>query len=197
MKPKDDLHRGERIRTDEGLVLRRSLHSETDVRLTIFLRQYGKVMATAKAGCQFQSRLKVLLEPFSDVDIQIFLPEHRSFGRLIGGRLKRSYPHLRKNVKIYQRACQCCETLDLLLPSRAPSQDLFDLLKTTLSHLDQGADPDLAWMWFVAQLLKLTGHGDHSAHVRDPQKHSMTFLESRLEEILPRKLKSLVPLSEV
>jgi DNA repair protein RecO len=184
-----------------GLVLRRVRHLDSDFKLTILLRDFGKVAAISKGGQRLLSKLKAVQEPFSEGDFQLFVPPHGTNGRLTGGRLINSHQNLRQNYEAFNAACRCCEVVEMLLPFRAPSPDVYDILRESLQSLQSSGSPKPSplhdWVLFIVQILKVLGHGDvseqASRYLADaPLERCVTFVEAELERILPWRLKSAV-----
>jgi len=207
------------LTTTQGIVLQRNRHMEHDLRLKLFSKLEGKLITTVKGGQRPTSKLRVLHEPFTWGDYQIYLPPHKVYARLIGGKLIASNQFLRQNYQIFHLASQCCEIIDLLFPYRAPSADVFDILAYTLQNLQTSEFPRVEWILFQVRLLKALGHGDHFPeilkflHPKERiqldlwQKNSgsiagknlisdqsvgrcTSFLQRELQDLLPRKLKS-------
>jgi DNA repair protein RecO len=184
--------------TESALVLRRNRHLEHDARLIVLLRNEGKVLVTIKGAARMSSRLRVFQEPFTRADMQLYLPPQGLYARLIQGTLVRTHQHLRQNPSAFHAACRAVETVDVLLPFRAPSPEAFDILEHTLDALDKSAHVTTEWVLFVLRLLKALGHGDHSKevlkwlHPDNPtsMERAVTAVEAELERVLPRKLKS-------
>ncbi len=164
-----------------GLVLRRNKHLETDVHLHLFMKETGKVYATVKGGQRFSSKLKSLQEPFTLAEFQVYR------------QIQESHQFLRTDYKSFLVASKCCEVIDALLPFRAPSPDVFDILHHTLQGFQSIPEPERVWIRFVVELLENLGHGDMSKDLNQRSLgYSLAYVESRLESILPWKLKSEV-----
>lgn len=177
--------------TSLGVVLRRARHMENDMRLTLFLRDVGKVFVVAKGGQKSSSKLKAFYDLFTEAEFQIYIAPHGLHGRLTGGKLQDSHTGLRQSVEAFQMACQCCEVVDALVPFRAPSPVLFQVLSETLDNLSHGHDEDVVWVTFLTQMLKCLGHGDFSSEIRDQSlPAARELVEGHLSQILPWKLKS-------
>ncbi len=184
--------------TESALVLRRTRHLEHDARLTVLLRNEGKVMVTIKSAAKPKSRLRVFQEPFTRADLQLFLPPHGLYARLLQGTLINTHPNLRQNPLAFHAACRAAETVDVLLPFRAPAPEAFDILEHALQALNNSGNVTVEWALFALRLLKALGHGDHSQevlkwlHPDNPtsMERAITALEAELERVLPRKLKS-------
>lgn len=184
--------------SEPALVLHRAKHLEHDVRLRVLLRNEGKVLVIIKGALRPRSKLRVFQEPFTRADLQLFLPPHGVYARLIQGSLVKTHQLLRHNPNAFYTACRAVETVDALLPLRAPAPEAFDILEHVLSALENSSNVTVEWVLFVLRLLKALGHGDHSKevlkwlHPDDPNAmvRCQTALEAELERVLPRKLKS-------
>ena len=183
-----------------GIVLRRVRHLDDDFKLTVLLRDAGKVMAVSKGGQRMASKLKSVQEPFVEAEFQVFAPPHGVNGRLAGGRLLDSHRALRSNIDAFNIACRCCEVVEMLLPYRAPSPDVYDILRASLQSLQSMDGPALSplhqWVLFVVQILHVLGHGDVSETARRllseaPLERCVAHVDAELERILPYRLKSV------
>ena len=209
--------------TDMGLILRRSTSLDDDVKVTVLLKTHGKITAIMKGARRSKMKLKTLLEPFTEADYQVFAPGHATQGRLINGSLKNSHSRIRTSVPAFSTACRMCEVIDLLIPQRMPSPEVFDILRLSFRWLDQMCPVQSVWIFFAGRLLKNLGYGDmvdglmpsvpesEREHLRsilcapvdqanagpielpDGVMDPWTVLiDSRLDELLPRGLKSSV-----
>lgn len=177
--------------TDSGIILRRTRHLDDDARLTVFLREHGKMSVISKSSIQLKSKLKSLQEPFSEADLQIYLPPHGVRGRLTGGKLINSHEPLRRSYEAYVIASSCCEVVDTLVPFRAPSPEVFDILRDTLAALEAPGAGREQWIRFVEKLLKSMGHGDITPQTTEGSlERRFAVVNGELEKILPWRLKS-------
>lgn len=187
--------------SSRGLVLRRVRHLDDDFKLTLFLRDAGKVLAISKGGQKMASKLKAVQQPFVEADFHLFIPPHGVNGRLVSGRLLDSHERLSSNLDAFQMACQCCEVVEMLLPFRAPSPEVYDILRQSLQALQTLDSPSLSplreWVLFVVRMLKVLGHGDVSEQAsrllsEAPLDRCVSLVNAELERILPWRLKSAV-----
>lgn len=177
--------------SDKGLVLRRKRHLENDTRLTVLLREHGKFSLISKGTALLKSKLKALQEPFSEIDIQVFVPLQGTHGRLVAGKLLHSFDRIRSSFEAFLVASTCCEVVEMLVPFRAPSPEVFDILQDAFSHLEMSQDIREDWVRFCQALLKSLGHGDISEKLENmssSQRFDVALGE--LEQILPWRLKS-------
>src|SRR4051812_46529736 len=104
-----------------GFVLRRRKHLEHDVRLSIFLKDFGKVLVLLKGALKMGAKLKSFQEPFTAANFQLSIPPHGSYARLIGAEYVSSNQHLSRHMSSFEIANKCCEMVDVMIPFRAPS----------------------------------------------------------------------------
>jgi DNA repair protein RecO len=181
-----------------GIVLRRRKHLEFDAKLLVLMRDHGKVAVISRGGQRLNSKLKALHEPFTEADFQLYATHDGHNGRLASGRLVSSNIGLRRSTDAFLLACRCLEVVDLLIPYRAPSSDVYDILRRSLGEMASGFDASAAWVSFVAQVLKTLGHGDVLDQIgRLPAgsvvEESKALVERELSFVLPRRPKSDLP----
>lgn len=183
--------------TGTGLVLRRSRRGEVDVRLTVFMREVGKVLVLSKGGQRPQFKLRSLQEPFTEADFHLFVPPDNGVnGRLAGGKLIDSHQGLRTRYDAFETASRMLETVDVLVPFRAPAADVYDILRAALRTLASGMPADEEWVLFVARLLRCLGHGDIAERLLtllEPSEREAAgaALDSSTEAALPIRPASL------
>ena len=201
-----------------GIVLRRGRRAEEDVQLTVFLRATGQLLVTSRGGQRVQSKMRSLQEPFTEADYQLFAPDDGVSARLAGGKLLDSHEGLRFRMEAFETASRACEAVDALLPFRAPSADVYDILRSALRSLSGGSSASVEWVLFAARLLRCLGHGDVTGRliglldpaVRDAASRAFErrpdawtksvppeslekchiLVDAELEQILPWRLKS-------
>ncbi|MFN0117183.1 MAG: DNA repair protein RecO [Elusimicrobiota bacterium] len=206
--------------TSAGIVIKREKHLESDDRLIVFTKEWGRLLLNAKLSRRLFSKLRSVQEPFVEADFYFAMPEHAYYGRLISGKVIDSHQGLRNHLLAYGIASQCCEVINNLLPFRAPSPDVFDILRTVLRVIPH-SQPRFLWVLFLRRFLWVLGHGDLTSNLMDlcpPQEKERWeshfhlefenkdwgqaefvspvidqlthFLEEKLMEIHPWKLKS-------
>ncbi len=195
-----------------GLVLRRNRHQEEDLRLVILMREHGKFLVLSRGGLKFAAKLKALQEPFIEADFHLASTAHGLHARLMGGKLTHSAHALASRIDAFTTASRCTEVVDAALPYRAPSPDVFDILRSSLLALSKGENPIHQWLEFSLNMLRSLGYGDLCTDLarlmpsdeRPPEgavplwstlsptsiHRCCSFLETRLGQILPRPLKS-------
>ena len=205
--------------TGPGLVLRRTRHMEQDVRLTLFLREVGKIQILAKGGLKATNRLKALQDPLTEAEYHVLLAPQGIHGRLIGGKLIAAPYLFSRNWENFSMASKCCEVVDCLVPFRAPSSDVYDILHATLQRLATESLSAHHWIQFNLKLLNALGYGELTEDVlkllqpdefnrfregaADEESEEtwqtvsssslnrcQAFLEARLNALLPWPLKS-------
>ena len=160
----------------------------------------SKILVVGRGSQKMNSKLKSLQQPLTEADFQVFLPTHGIHARLIGGQLVSSHPLLRKNVKAFGYACKCSEMVDVLVPFRVGTPEVYDILQHAFRSLCLNPIPELEWIQFVVRLLKALGDGDIKRDIQvlmpSPSalniNRALALVDSHLERVLPWRLKSEV-----
>lgn len=184
--------------TGRGLVLKRTRHMDEDLKLILLMEDIGKVHVLSKGTQKMVSKLRPLNEPFVEGEFHLALPPHGVSGRLIGGRLLESNRFLCEKFDRFEVASRMCETVDVMLPHRAPAPEVYGILRQSLQNLKGRQDPVWVWVEFAVALLKSLGHGDlRETRSLEPESKEnlstwMSLVDAELERVLPRRLKSAV-----
>jgi DNA repair protein RecO (recombination protein O) len=144
--------------TAEAVVLRRSESGETDRRLTLLTRAFGKIDVVAKGARKPGSRLAGSSEPLV-----------RATFTWAEGRMRRfvtqvqpltSYPRIRSDYDRTMAALALAELTAVGVPYESPqfdTHDLFDLLVESLSAIESADDWKPALVWAESRLMDAEG----------------------------------------
>jgi DNA repair protein RecO (recombination protein O) len=143
------------IRT-EAIVLRHENWGEADRMLWLYTRKVGKVQAIAKGARKIRSRKAGHLEPFTRVNL--LMARGRSFLIITQAETIDAYLNLREDLLRVGYAAYIVELLDRFTFEEGDNQQLYRLLKETLSRIDIENDPNLPVRYFEIQLLNLLGY---------------------------------------
>ncbi len=174
----------------EGIVLKRIDYGEADRILTVFTKHYGKLKVLAKGVRRIKSRRGPNVELFNWVNL--FLSRGKNFDQLCEAELKNSFNQLRGDLGKISLTYQLCEIVDGLCPEKQENWRVFNLLTSALQNLanfdHKSATVHLSD--FELDLLRELGYWPQN-------KLPPLDLESFIEGILERKLKSQKFLSQV
>lgn len=139
-----------------AIVIGRTNFGEADRIVRLLTREHGKLSGIAKGVRRIKSRLGGHLELLGHV--KMMLAEGKSLEVVTSARLI-WYPHnLAANYHRLGQAFMFASMMDRLLEDHQHHPELFDLLLTTLTKLDEGADAALLELWFKLQLLRGLGY---------------------------------------
>ncbi len=128
---------------------------EADRILVLFTRHFGKVHVVAKGIRRPTSRMAGHAEPLTHATYQ--LARGRELDVLTGAEARAAYPAIREDLLRIAAGWYVAELVDRFSVDRAPSAPLFDLLETSLRHLDALFAPGLVCRWFDLHLLDRSG----------------------------------------
>ena len=141
----------------KGIVLARTDFQEADRILTLLTPDHGKLRMIAKGVRRPRSKLAGGIELLSVSDISV-LPGRGELGTLVSTRLITHYGQIVTDLHRTMLAYDILKRLNKLTED-VVGEEYFDLLQAALEGLnDLGLDVDLAELWFVMQLLDITGH---------------------------------------
>ncbi len=148
-------HQERTLRT-EAIVLRHKNWGEADRLLWLYTRKVGKVQAIAKGARKIRSRKAGHLEPFTCVNL--LMARGRSFLIITQAETLDPFLNLREDLLRVGYASYIIELLDRFTFDEDDNQQLYRLLKETLSRIDIEKDPNLPVRYFEIQLLGLLGY---------------------------------------
>ncbi len=148
---------------------------EADKIIRLFTQEKGRLTARATSAARATAKFAALTEPFVESDIALYLKPGQAWGKLVGGRLARSFPALRTQVDRSTAAAWVCEILDRLTAEEQPGPEKYNLLAETLSALETAKHFSVVRLAFAVRFLSLAGFGlDHrSAWLELQQQHPL------------------------
>ena len=141
----------------DAIVLRRTNYGEADRIITLLTRDYGKIRVMARGVRKSSSKMAGGIELFSECQVS-FIKGKGEIDTLVSTRLKKYYGDIITDLPRTQVG------YDLLMMMQSATeddleQDYYSLLATGFANLEEvKLDPLLTRVWFVVQLLGLTGH---------------------------------------
>jgi DNA repair protein RecO (recombination protein O) len=150
----------------ETFVLRTYPYRESDLIVSFFTRDQGRLRGIARRARRPKSPFGSGLERLSHVRMAYFQKENAELVNLSGCEVLKSQFAL---VSDYGRGVALdyfTEVTDQLLPSHEPNERVFRLLNSVLSHLHADGDLWCAICYFSVWIVRLTGIWPE-AHVSD------------------------------
>lgn len=145
----------ERLYHAEAIVLRRRDLGEADRLLTLFSREHGKLRQIAKGVRRPKSRKAGHLELFNRV--RLLVARGRDLDIITQAEAVESYPHIHKDLLLVGYAGYAIELLDHFTVDEEKNTTLYRLIAETLTHLDQGDEPNGVIRHYELRLLDEVG----------------------------------------
>lgn len=153
----------------KGIILSRTDYGEADRILTLLTPDHGKLRLMAKGVRKVKSKLAGGIELFSVSDI-VFITGRGEIGTLVSTRLLKHYGGIVKDVRRTMLGYDLIKMLNKATEEE-PEQEYFELLEKVFAALDDHTiNGDLIRMWFMAQLLRLSGLTPNLTHAMDGAK---------------------------
>ena len=141
-----------------AIVLKVSAHGESDIILSLYSRELGKITAIAKGAKRSKQRFVNKLELFSCLRIIYRPPKRGSLFFLSEAELVNAHLTLRTTYPRYVTAAFINELTQLFCGEQDPDPTIFTLLSWALHMLNQGMPPGKIALLFLFRLLDLCGY---------------------------------------
>lgn len=138
-----------------AIVLKHTDYGEADRILTIYTREKGKLRVIAKGVRKVHSRKGGHLEPFTHVSLQ--LAEGRNWPLVSQAEAQDIYDNLKKDLEMIGYASYAVELVERFAFEEEENAPIFNLLKNTLTRLNQGDPPLVVIRYYEIRLLDLLG----------------------------------------
>lgn len=147
-----------------AIVLSRTDFGEADRIITFLTPDNGKLRLIARGVRRAKSRLAGGIELFSVSDITYMMGKsgRDGLGTLISARLDTHYGHIVQDILRVQLGYDLIKLLHKITEDE-PESDYFDLLQQAFAGLNGDLDVDVIRLWFMAQLLRLSGSSPNLA----------------------------------
>lgn len=163
----------------EGIIINKLSLRDADKLLTIFTRDYGKIVCYAKGVRNITSSRITKIGLFSRIKFEVIEKYDRK--TLTHVDLKDSYRHSKKDLSNISRLFQIGELINALLPENQSNETIYDLLEKALGSLHKFDTPEYLRR-FKVRMLKELGYGSH-----DKDENS---IDAYIEFILEKPLKA-------
>lgn len=132
---------------------------EADKVVGLFTDRLGRITARATSAARAVAKFASLTEPFVESEIALYLNPAHGWGKIVGGRIIRSFPGLRGNLPRSTAASWVCEVVHRLTPEEQSSPDKFSLLTDTLEAIENAPRFGVIRLAFTVRFLNLVGLG--------------------------------------
>lgn len=143
------------LKKTEGIVIRTTAYAESDVIITIYSKQIGKIGMLARGAKKTNSRLAAISQLFTYGN---YLFRHtRGLGTLSQGEIIHSFRGIREDLFKTAYAAYIVELTDKLTDDFVASAALFDLLYFSLNYINDNYDAEIVSFIFETKMLAFAG----------------------------------------
>ncbi|MBO7561152.1 DNA repair protein RecO [Candidatus Saccharibacteria bacterium] len=172
------------IRT-KAFVLRRTNYHEAD-RILNLLTPEGKITAIAKGARREKSKLAGGIEMFCLVDLNIHRKTNDDIGIITSAKLVEYYASLVIDLPRLEVASLIIKKVNSA-PDAVDAAELFDIVKQSLTALNQKKNPELVEAWFLFNYAKTCG--EEVNLYRDDKGEKLVETEKYIWDIYESSLK--------
>ena len=139
----------------EALTIKKSPIGETDLVVTLFTKERGKVRAIAKGVRRSTSKMVGHLEPLTQV--RLFLAQGRSLDYVTQAQVIESFAALKNDLEAITKGQYVAELVDGFASGASPNQPLYNLAFEVLQAIDLHPESEWPLRFFELQLLRVSG----------------------------------------
>ncbi len=145
------------MKDSEAFLLHKTEYGEADYILSLFTKDFGKIKGIAKYAKKSRKRFGGRLEPFLHLRVR-FREKPGGIKFIEDSETIRAFSTLMEDISLFICGSFVLENVEILLPEEDPNENIFNLLKETLSDLDSKKIPSNAILRFQLSLLTLSGY---------------------------------------
>lgn len=142
----------------DAIVLNCAEHGESDVIVTLFCQDAGRLTAIAKGAKKSKKRFVNKLELFSFLHITYQQKANRSLAFLAEAELHTSFLHIRQDLELYSIASVIREFLLIGVRENEPDLHIFRLSLWALHSIDQKQPPMTVLSLFLIRFFDYVGY---------------------------------------
>ncbi len=147
----------------EGIILKKAGLNEVDRLLTVYTKELGKVLVSAKGVRRLESKLRYSIEPISYV--QLILVEGKNFLILKDTVLKNQFLKIKKDLKKIKIAKEIADLIDEAIAGEEKDENIWKLILNIFKDLNTGK---IDLKEFQKNLIELLGYDpEHIKDLRD------------------------------
>lgn len=148
--------------------------SEADRLLTIYTKDFGKILVKARAVKKSQAKLKGHLELFLYSDLMF--AEGRNLDIVTGAETIDNFSLIHNHLPSLAGAYCLSELIDRLIAGPETDENIWELILLSFQELDREQDAKLLLKNFSAKFLEMMGYGEF----QDPYPFIYSYLGSEI-----------------
>lgn len=143
----------------EAIIMRISEFGESDLLVTFFTSDRGRLKGVAKGGKRSQKRFANCLDLFCLTKLEYGSKRKNDLYFLNSCKLVHAFPGLRSNFSSLSLASYMVELTEILFPVNVVDKGMFELLNSSFLALNTGMRNDIIRISFEARAMALGGYG--------------------------------------
>jgi len=141
-----------------AIIMRINEFGESDLLVTFFTADRGKLKGVAKGGRKSRRRFANCLDLFCLADLEYEKKRKGELFFLRSCRLINAFPGLRSDFSSLSLASHMIELTGILFPLGVDDRKVFELLENSFHVLNKGARKDVLGIFFDAKVMSLGGY---------------------------------------
>jgi DNA repair protein RecO (recombination protein O) len=165
----------------DAIVLKTLKYSDSDLIVTFYTHDFGKLTAIAKGARKSRKRFVNVLEPFCCSSLLFFRKHKDQLAWLESCQMINEYNEIRRSLDRTLLASYLIDLVDHFSIEEKPDRKLFELLQTFLSLIEAGDTSERLLRFFELRHLKLTGYApalDRCIICNAPLNHQQRYVFS-------------------
>lgn len=147
--------------TTQAVVLNSIDYGESDLIVSFYTLDYGKLSGIAKGAKRSKKRFVNCLDPFSYVKLIFAQRQNDSLARIDQCELLDSFSGIRRNLNTIAVGSYFLELLSEMVREGQKNQKAFELILNFLKYLNIGKDAETFARFFEIKLLSILGYMPH------------------------------------
>lgn len=148
--------------TSHAVIMRTKEFSETDLLVTFFTLDKGRLKGIAKGARKSRKRFVNCLDVFCLAELEYSRKREGGLYFLNSGRLINAYAGIRSDFRVLSIASYMVELTEILFPWGVADQKMFELLTDCLEALTEVEKGDIIPLVFEVKAMTLGGYGINS-----------------------------------
>ena len=141
-----------------AIIMRIKEFGESDLLVTFFTADSGKLKGVAKGGRKSQKRFANCLDLFCLANLEYELKRKGDLHFLHSCKLVHAFPGLRSDFTSLSLASYIIELTEILFPLSVTDKEMFELLKNAFLALNEAGKTDVLRILFEAKAMALGGY---------------------------------------
>ncbi len=141
-----------------AIIMRIKEFGESDLLVTFFTSDRGRLKGVAKGGRKSQKRFANCLDIFCLANLEYELKRKGDLHFLHSCKLVQAFPGLRSDFTSLSLASYMIELAEILFPLGVTDKEMFELLNNAFVALNQGGKTDILRIFFEAKAMALGGY---------------------------------------